>query len=213
MKKTLQISVGLALSFLPLTSVHAADYDFYTAARGTYSWMRNDATLYLADPNAMKGNDNVFGAALAAGIRSPIPYGALRGEIEFNYRAPVKRTTIDTAATIDDSLKLYTRSFMFNVYYDIPTQTPITPYITAGAGISSLRLNHTYIDTYSVTSTSKNFAWNIGAGAAYEVNKHISVDLGYRYSDNGSAKATEGLEVLKVKAAAHEALLGLRYHF
>jgi outer membrane immunogenic protein len=65
-----------------------------------------------------------------------------------------------------------------------------------------------------------NFAWQAEAGIQYELTKHFTLRLGYRYIDMGSFDASlasisggGSLGHFKGDLTAHEVLLGLRYRF
>jgi opacity protein-like surface antigen len=94
--------------------------------------------------------------------------------------------------------------FLLNGYADIPTGTSLTPYITAGVGMS-----HIAIDKSSSASTVNdgmaflydsdptlpgsshwNLAKRAGGGMSYRLTPQLRLDLGYRYTDLGRVKAT-----------------------
>jgi len=68
-----------------------------------------------------------------------------------------------------------------------------------------------------------NFAWNLGAGAAWKITDSVSMDLGYlRYADLGKLSGIGGISTdnpidieipAKVKVTSHDVLLGLRFAF
>ena len=70
-----------------------------------------------------------------------------------------------------------------------------------------------------ISKTKTNFAWNIGAGAAWKITDLISLDLGYRYADFGKVSVTNYVDAnndlynLDVKVKSHDVMLGLRFTF
>lgn len=79
-----------------------------------------------------------------------------------------------------------------NVYFDIPTQTIITPYLGAGVGYGWANDDH---DTNGV-------AFAAMAGVEINLTDNLSADVGYRYR-----------QILSEDAYDNEALVGLRYSF
>jgi len=100
----------------------------------------------------------------------------------------------------DDSSDLTAYSLMGNIYLDFVNPSPVTPFLTAGIGMATVKL-FDYDDTV--------FAYQVGAGLAFAINPHMSIDLKYRYF------ATEDLdfEGVKAKFASHNVYCGFRFTF
>ncbi|MEW6450446.1 MAG: outer membrane beta-barrel protein [Pseudomonadota bacterium] len=94
---------------------------------------------------------------------------------------------------------------MGNAYVDLGTWYGFTPYVGAGVGaaritISGFRDDSVFltpglgVGTYMAQDASKwNFAWALHAGITYKVTQAMSIDLGYRYIDLGSATTGSGV--------------------
>lgn len=117
---------------------------------------------------------------------------------------------------------------LFNAYIDLGTWRGLTPYIGGGIGVAWLDVqgfkdvntvnNGVYLGDRDTSTT--NFAWALYAGVSYDVTPQFTVDLGYRYTDLGSAetgRATSdngvdwysGLEIRDI--TSHDLLLSARY--
>jgi outer membrane autotransporter protein len=118
--------------------------------------------------------------------------------------------------------KVGAQSFFFNGYFDIHNDSPVTPYIGAGLGLARVSGEFSVdVDVFgnliSMSETKTNFAWNVGAGAAFEIADSVALDLGYRYADfgkvDGSTSAFGGTVKVSAdtKVKTHEVLLGLRF--
>lgn len=230
MKKILMLaSVACIFS----SQANAGDYIFnpYVSIKAKYSMMDNSLDTHeswtspygngsYSDKDSI--DDNVFGGSVALGLRTKLIRGALRTEFEYSKNADAKKSQTDDWGDKYE-LKLKSEAFMFNAYYDIETNSPITPYVGAGIGASrlkgSIKWNEYPEDNGSIKHT--NFAWQIGAGVAYDINSNIALDLGYRYMDYGHFTKTENenyddgeaREKNKIESKAHEIMLGLRYTF
>jgi len=161
---------------------------------------------------------------LAAGYDfKPIYDVPLRAEFEYAWRDKIKENWAYNG--VSEKVEVGAQhSFFINVYFDIYNSSPVTPYVGAGLGLASVSGKYmvTYGgDTIDVKKSKTNFAWNIGAGAAWKISDNVALDLGYRYADFGKVSASGetqlfGLDLLfdgKFDVAAHEVMLGLRYTF
>jgi len=95
---------------------------------------------------------------------------------------------------------------MFNAYYDINFGSPFVPFIGGGVGIAKVDADVRNIDT-SLDETV--WAWNIGGGLAYAINKNVSLEVSYRYL------ATEDIEFdrLTLTYEDNQFLGGVRFTF
>jgi len=151
-----------------------------------------------------------------------------RTDLTVDYRA---RTSFDgtrpdptyDVGYIHDRAELDSVAFMLNGYVDLGRWSGITPYLGAGIGLASNRLNDTTRLTYlggalvgrSVVEphTTHNLAWALMAGAAVDVGSGFKVDLGYRYIHLGDVQtrwdAAAGIRTDALRA--HEVRIGARY--
>ncbi|CAD5248152.1 Opacity protein [Bosea sp. 62] len=129
---------------------------------------------------------------------------------------------------------------LFNAYVDLGTWNCLTPYIGAGIGYASNRI-HGVTDQgvmstlnpggwgpgYSTLGTANagtksGVAWALMAGVGYEVNKNLTLEVGYRYLNLGDAQSGRlvnayGGQVqgpLKIKDIdSHDIKIGMRWNF
>ena len=116
-----------------------------------------------------------------------------------------------------------------NGYFDLVTIGGFTPYVGGGVGFARVGLNdYDYIDprknpkkdVYGSYAGDKdwNFAWNLQAGASYQLTDNLLLDANYRFVDLGDVK-TKSIKKspsgdAKVKIddlQAHEVRVGFRY--
>ncbi len=192
-------------------NANALDFQQYVSVKGTYNDMSNKVKWVDFNPEKdgestgkNKLNDEVFGASFAYGVKT----GPIRTELELNWH--------DDAEEKDEGekIKIENNSVMLNAYYDIDTGTKFTPYVGAGLGMARLKVKHTGDDSDENWSKSSNeFAWQLGAGVSYAATDNVSVDLGYRYVDNGSFVIRDEEERNKWRSRSNEFYLGVRYAF
>jgi opacity protein-like surface antigen len=127
---------------------------------------------------------------------------------------------------------------LFNAYVDLGTWNCLTPYIGAGIGVASNRITGltdqgaNWVDTTTGiiqptlgTAGSGNktgVAWALMAGVGYEVNKNLTLEVGYRYLNLGDAQSgvirnaflNDTYAPLKVKSLdSHDIKIGMRWNF
>ena len=134
----------------------------------------------------------------------------------------------DPGPQVDDPLHTSIRSYtlMFNAYKDLGQFGRVTPYVGAGIGAAYHVVDETYFTgNYNLVNriegnTDLSFAWALMAGVGIQVSDRAILDVGYRYSDLGSAETgrvdSAGFVNPAVKIddlTSHEIKVGLRYSF
>lgn len=127
---------------------------------------------------------------------------------------------------------------LFNAYVDLGTWNCLTPYIGAGIGYAQNRIsglteqgivfaNEPFGPVSPTLGTASNgtrsgVAWALMAGLGYEVNKNLTLEVGYRYLNLGDAQSgriqnaflTESYGPLKAKdIQSHDIRIGMRWNF
>jgi opacity protein-like surface antigen len=124
---------------------------------------------------------------------------------------------------------------LFNGYVDLGTWNCLTPYIGAGIGYASNRISG-FTDQGIVfaggpssatlgtarNGTKSGVAWALMAGLGYEVNKNLTLEIGYRYLNLGEAQSgriqnaflAENYAPMKAKELdSHDIKIGMRWNF
>jgi opacity protein-like surface antigen len=120
---------------------------------------------------------------------------------------------------------------LFNGYIDLGTWNCLTPYIGAGIGFTQNRISGLTDQGsvagfptlgYANNGTKTNVAWALMAGVGYEVNKNLTLELGYRYLNLGDGQSgriqnaflAENYGPLKAKDIdSHDFRIGMRWNF
>lgn len=209
MKKILLTSLAL-MSFVSVA--HATEISPYVSLKGVYTKTTASNFKYAGittsgDPDNSKTtfSDSTYGARLAFGAKIDF----LRTELELGWNKDFSKTYSE-----GDGYKasFKTKTALLNAYYDIFTKGGLTPYVGAGIGLSHLNAR-----VAEEKLSGNSFAWQVGAGVAYNLTNNLALDIGYRYMDYGNvSKNTSdeyGTGKLKAKLKTNEVLAGLRYTF
>ncbi len=208
----------ITLMLLSPSLVHASAYGFYVAPKFSFSVQHTRGTLDLH--TSTWGPRRVFGAraggALALGYdfaaRFDVP---VRLELEYGASDHVSRTA---------SIKVFRRRFpfrakigvqtlLFHVYVDIPNSSSFTPYIGAGAGTAFITTKGSGMGL-STCCTDAVPAAQVGLGCSYAFNRHVSLDLGYRFVFMGNTDTScRSIRLQLRRNYMHQVLLGLRVTF
>lgn len=142
---------------------------------------------------------------------------------------------LDLSQTLDVS------TFFANAYFDLGSFNRFTPYVGGGLGFAYLDYG-TFISANNPTAanapgaaaadlTAANpsgeatqifggeddvrFAWNLQAGASYDLNDNLALDGSYRYTriNGGDVAQTAVGPVTSDDLEGHEIRIGLRYTF
>jgi len=205
------LTAALAMVLGMAVTASAQPNGLYFAPKIGYSHMKGKFTDEV-DGTSESGSKGQFALGLAAGYDFKSAFDVpLRTEFEYVWRGKKEvKSFEDGGDTI--KLKVGAQTFFVNAFFDIHNSSPVTPYIGAGLGLAILSAEIAIDGDESSSKNKTNFAWNIGAGAAWKVAENVALDLGYRYADFGKAVVDIG-DGVKAKSNAHEVLLGLRYTF
>lgn len=191
----------------------------------SYAMYKNFSGQTVGLPySGTKKNDDTWGGGVAVGYDFGT-YGEypIRLELEYLYRG---KTSADYGprGRTNDNLTSYNitsdiHTVFANAYLDFPTDTAFTPYVQAGLGgayVDTDFKEETLFNWFNIHGSQAewNFAWNVGAGLAYQCSDNIALDLSYRYSSFGDGielKSYGGLSTGEVDLQAHEVILGLRF--
>ena len=117
-----------------------------------------------------------------------------------------------------------------NGYYDFNYFNGITPYLSAGVGMSHNNSGKFEVITEDVSTiynkkATNNLAWQLGAGTAVKINDSLDLDLSYKFINLGKIKTTSGVGTLNLDQStrsarpaqatlkAQELTTGIRFNF
>jgi len=207
MKKVILI-IGAMLLAASTGSLAADGKTYVGASAGLF--MVNESTLtdnagYTAKATFDQGIvvRGFGGYAFGAGTR-------VEGELSYgNTNIDKIKSTSGTSVKINS--ELWAISLMANVYYDIKTQSIVTPYIGGGIGFSNVNAERGTANGTTVWRSDSDtvLAYQIGAGAGFEVNKNVTIDVGYRYFGTQDVH----FDLLDAQFTSHNVTVGVRNMF
>ncbi len=209
MKKALLGAFAALFAVLGLVENAQARDGFYLTARGGMTWNNlNSKDDAISDDKVTK-LDHVGVYSGAIGYK----YKYFRGEFEYVWRADAEEdiTTDSTMGSLPTgSMEVKSESYMFNAYLDFLPNYWISPYLSAGIGMSKLELtNETFSEdpefAQSETWEKDTFTWQVGAGLTLRLNRCLNIDAGYRYYTLGKIENAE--------INTHEWYAGIRFTF
>jgi opacity protein-like surface antigen len=104
-----------------------------------------------------------------------------------------------------------------NLWYDLPTETKITPYVGGGLGYAQISHEGSSIGIPLVDDSDTAFAAQIGIGGRASIGAKGAIDIGYRYKVFDGADLDQLLETgpdfKNGKYASHSINIGYSYNF
>ena len=103
-------------------------------------------------------------------------------------------------------------SFMGNGYFDIPTNSPLRPYVGAGIGFAVAGVEE---EAFGFTSTDSDLvgAFQLMAGVGFDISPRSTLTFGYRYFTTSDPDFFTAFGPLETEYTSHNFLFGARFRF
>lgn len=153
-----------------------------------------------------------FDPGLNIGGTAGMDFGAARIEGEISYKgADIDSITDFNGPHTGIKGGVEALAFMANLFIDLHTQGPITPYFGGGIGFASLHIDDTYNfdNDFYIDDDDTVFAYQAGGGLEVALNRQMSLDLGYRYFRTSEATFAN----TEFEFESHNATVGLRLKY
>ena len=132
-----------------------------------------------------------------------------RFEGELSYQTSDMDSLSGPGGSVSINGDLSALTFLVNGYFDFATGGPLTPYITAGIGYSSVD-----VDFEGASDDDNLLTYQLGFGVGYAMSETVTLDLRYRYLGFDDYEYSEvGVGSLSVEASSHNLTAGLRFAF
>lgn len=188
---------GLAAAGLMMAASSASAYDFskpYVLGEAGYSF-----------GTSANGDAGILGIGAGYHLNE-----FMRGDITVGYRG---WGDVNMRADRHTKTDVWSIPALANLYVTFPLHEQFSIYGMGGLGMS---WNKTDSMPDAKGATKSNFAWTAGGGIEYMVNRCLSFDVGYRYTDLGQArvKARDGYTgKSKQDMRSNDVKLTARYYF
>lgn len=144
----------------------------------------------------------------------------LEGELSYRYTEFDSITEQNGARIRNVDGNLGVLAMMFNGFFDLHNDSPITPYLGGGIGFASMHLSNTWgrdntgrILLYG-TDDDTVFAYQGGAGVDIAFNRRLSMDVGYRYFATDDADFDSRRDIASsLEFRSHNAAVAIRVKF
>lgn len=202
MKKGLVLACSAMALTIAMSSAAEARDGFYLTARGGMAWNHLNSKKDSVTTAGISDLDSVGTYGGAIGYK----YKYFRGELEYVWRDDAEEEVTFSGIHISD-MSVNSESYMFNLYFDFMPNYWISPYISAGLGMSKLEMTHTEpgASGQSTTWEEDKFTWQVGGGLTIRINRCLNIDGGYRYYTLGKIENAE--------INTHEWYAGIRFTF
>jgi opacity protein-like surface antigen len=225
MKRILIIIAALVTLALPAISsaAPARPGAYVSGFLGVTVPRDTDVTTDQFSPPNTFTNRVEFDPGVNIGGTGGFDFGFVRLEGELSYKhgemtSITDRDTGDRIRNVDGSLGAL--AMMFNGFFDLHNDTPVTPYLGGGIGFAALHLS----DTFGTDALGRGlvytedddtvFAYQAGAGLEIALNRMLSLDVGYRYFGTSKARFDSDLNFTdELKFESHNGAVGLRVKF
>lgn len=210
LRRLILVLLTSAIMQLFATYALASDNGFYLGvSTGLFIPSDSNVTNKAGNASATVTFDPGFVVSTVGGYAFK---NGLRVEGEFSYRrAELDKGKVAGVGEWKIDCPVWAYSGLANVYYDIKTDTPITPYLGGGIGFSNVNVGKASYNgtTIWLADDDSVFAYQVGAGFGYNINKNAVIDLGYRYFSTSDVK----FELSDADFKSHNITVGIRYKF
>ena len=224
-------AASLMLALTPAASAADVDYSpepvgpsWYVSIFGGWSLPDDlDVDFVGLSSTELSGSidlDNGFMAGIAAGGRFT-PW--LRADVELSGHwhdingEEVFETSGGSSLSYDLEGDVNALFVLANLWIDFPVGEMIRPYIGGGAGIGRLDADISTTSGSSVIDDSDwGFAYQLGAGIAFDLTPNMVVDVGYRFKAINAELEVDTVPTTSDTDAdyrSHNLLVGLRFEF
>lgn len=211
MKKTRLMLVGCLVSSFLMVSLASAAVGPYASVQAGATWLEDADNTAFGD-TVESSYDMGFNVGAAGGY----DFGPARVEGEVAYRQnDVDKLRVPGFGTASGDGDVSALSLMANGFWDIETGSSVTPYLGAGIGVAQVSMNDVGAAGERLADDDDTvFAYQLAAGAAFELAPALALDLGYRFfaTSDPEFKDVDGVK-FDSEYMSHNLSLGVRFQF
>lgn len=140
-----------------------------------------------------------------AGVKESFGIKAAYGVKLADFRTELELSVYEKASVKSYDADFRPMTLMANIFYEMRTNSPFSPYIGAGIGYSRISVNAGGI----IDDTDATLATHGLVGVAWSINNSVALDIGYAYTSFGKYDK----DSIDASFTGHELSLGMRYSF
>lgn len=204
--KTTRILLVSVLVIAFSTSLAFAQYNYFGVQAGLVSL--EDSSISVSGVGSADLSTDL---GFSAGIKLGRKINYFRFEGEFDY----KTNDLDDFEGVPSDGDLTSLSVMINGFYDINTNTMITPYIGVGVGFSQVSLDWSVPGFGQIADDDDFvFAYQFAVGVAFSASPNTTIDIGYKYfaTEDPSLTDVTGFP-FDAEYSSHNLVVGARFNF
>ena len=189
---------------------------WYLALRGGASFA-TDTSFDALGTTVDSGYD--IGPFVAGAVGYHFQNTGLRAEAEIGYLTnAIEHHDIAGTGTFTDDASGDSSAFfgLASIYYDLPLDSRIKPFVGAGIGLADVSFSGlgTTPGGTLLDDSDTAFAWHLTGGIGYDISENVALEVGYRYLafDGVDVTASDGTPS-SIDTSDHIVFAGLRYRF
>jgi opacity protein-like surface antigen len=203
--RSVMIKKAILVSFLGSVVMAQAAVSPYISLSGGLNFLQEDDFSY--DFSGSTGTGSVefdSGFVIEGAVGLAFDNVPVRAEIELSWQKnDVDQINFDGLGSASGDGDQRTVALMWNGYFDIKINSPFTPYILAGFGSAKLD-----------EDIGNIFAYQLGAGVGYALNKNMILDFKYKYFMTEDYDFVDGTDKIEADGlVSHQLQIGVRYQF
>ena len=199
----MRIKVLLAALFLVASTTSAFAAGPYIGIAGGLSILHDGDISVSGVGEAEAEYEEGYSFSVSAGYSFEQPF---RLEFEFGYKNNDMDRIYGPGGSVGiDDTDMTVMSYMVNAFYDYRASRNLTYYVGAGLGLLNGEIES---DGYS--EDQNEFGYQLIVGAAYNFNKHVALDISYRFQHAPSDFSKDGVNIQYLNS---NIMGGLRFNF
>ncbi|MDH5764127.1 MAG: outer membrane beta-barrel protein [Nitrospinota bacterium] len=210
MKRLLAVAVFVAVAVLS-ANVHAQQG---SGGQGTGPYIGGHLGVnILSDPDIQQA-----GFIIPVGVDAGVGLGGVLGydfgNVRIDGELAFRNNGISDFVGFPAEGNVSALSYMINGYFDVPTGSPLKPYVGGGIGFATVSYDLEVIGLSLADDTDSVMAFQFSAGLGYEVSPRATVSFGYRYFTTEDPEMEDvGGFPFTTEYQSHEFNVGARFMF
>ena len=202
MKRIAGLTIGVLILLISAEAWAQAPQGLYLSGNIGFG-IRPDANALGAPIDIQNDPAFVINGAIGAELN---PMVRVEGEVGYHLN------TGDLLPAASNEFTFSMVSFMANGYFDIPTNSPVRPYLGGGLGFALAGVDEE-VGGANSTDTDLVGAFQLMAGLGFDFSPRATFTFGYRYFTTTDPSFITAFGPLETEYTSHDFLFGARFRF